>query len=118
MQEESLSTEEKKKLAKEGYYDDISKQPSIISMTTMAASMAVNKLLNLLGVFGSDYNTLTQIELKDSFMIDNTTEIKTSCICQKRRGLATKRRIVNQNDIEEIPRTISDNKTHSRFPSY
>lgn len=95
--QESLSSEEKKKLAKEGYYENIENQPSIISMTTMAASMAVNKLLNLLGVFGNDYNSLTQIELKDGFMIDTNPPIKDNCVCQKRRGMAEKRRILIQN---------------------
>ena len=59
--QESLTSEEKTKLAAEGYYKDVSEQPSIISMTTMTASMAVNKLLNLLGVFGLDYASRTQI---------------------------------------------------------
>jgi len=86
MQEESLTSEEKKKLAKEGYYEDIEKQPSIISMTTMVASMAINKLLNLLGVFGPDYSSMTQIELKDGFMIDANPKIKENCICEKKRG--------------------------------
>jgi len=84
--QESLSDKEKSDLAKEGYYDGIEKQPSVISITTMAASMAVNKLLNLLGVFGDDYNSRTQMELKDGFMIDDKPEIKNNCICQKNRG--------------------------------
>ena len=86
MQEEALTLEEKKKLAKDGYYEEIEKQPSVISMTTMASSMAVNKLLNLLGVFGSDYSSMTQIELKDGFMINASPKIKENCICKKKRG--------------------------------
>ncbi len=84
--EESYSKEEKKKLAKEGYYDEIGKQPSVISLTTMAASMAVNKLLSLVGVFGDEYNSRTQIELKNGFFLDDEPKIKTNCICQKNRG--------------------------------
>ena len=84
--QESLSDKAKNDLAKEGYYDEIEKQPSIISVTTMAASMAVNKLLNLLGVFGNNYNSRTQIELKNGFMIDDKPKIKNNCICQKNRG--------------------------------
>lgn|SRR5574341_1547593 len=93
--QESFSDEEKKKLAAEGYYEGVEKQPSIISMTTMAASIAVNKLLNLLGVFGIEYNSRTQIELKTGFMIDDTPAVKSNCVCQKRRGLANKRKIIN-----------------------
>jgi hypothetical protein len=93
--QESLSEEEKKKLAKEGYYEDVEKQPSIITMTTMASSMALNKLLGLLGVYGNDYDSLTQIELKDGFMINTNSPPKDNCICQKRRGMTDKRRILN-----------------------
>lgn len=86
--QEKLSDQEKEKLAREGYYEKIENQPSIISVTTMASSMAVNKLLNMLGIFGTDYNSLTQIELKDGFMIDSEPEINKSCICRKKMGSA------------------------------
>jgi len=61
----------------------------------MAASIGINKLLNLIRIFGDDYELLTQIELKDGFMIESSTEIKYNCVCQKRRALADKRRILN-----------------------
>lgn len=93
--QESFSDSEKGKLAKEGYYQDIRNQPSIVSMTTMAASMGVHKLLNLLGIFGKDYASRTQIELKTSFMNEDTPKIKETCVCQKRRGLGNKRTILN-----------------------
>jgi len=93
--QESLSAEERKKLAEEGYYEDVQKQPSIISMTTMAASMAVIKLLSLVGVFGKEYDARTQFELKGGFVVSDTPEIKSNCICRKRRGIGEKRRIVN-----------------------
>lgn len=93
--QESLSEKEKETLAKDGYYEDIEKQPSIITMTTMASSMALNKLLGLLGVFGDDYDSLTQIELKDGFMINANSPVKDNCVCQKRRGITDKRRIMN-----------------------
>jgi hypothetical protein len=94
--QESLPDEEKKKLAEEGYYQDVGKQPSIISLTTMAASMAVNKFLSLLGVFGNEYSSRTQIELQNGFMLDDSPPIKENCVCQKRRGVADKRRIENE----------------------
>lgn len=87
--QESFSEQEKKKLANEGYYDNVEKQPSVISLTTMAASMAVTKFLSILGVMGNTYNSRTQIELKNGFMVDDNPEIKTNCICQKNRGMVT-----------------------------
>lgn len=92
--QESLSDVEKKKLAEEGYYEDVERQPSIVTMTTMVSSMALNKLLGLLGVFGSDTSSLTQIEIKDGFMIDNNPEIKSNCVCQKRKGMTDSRKII------------------------
>lgn len=89
--QESLSKEEKKDLAKNGYYQNVKKQPSIICMTTMAASLAVHKLLCLMGRFGNDYPTRSQIELNNCFMVNETPSVKSGCICQKMRGLAGKR---------------------------
>ena len=85
--QESFTKEEKQQLAKEGYYDGIEKQPSVISLTTMAASLAVNKVLSLIGTFGVSYNTRTQIEIKGGFMIDDTPKIKENCICKKNSGI-------------------------------
>jgi len=84
--QESLSDTEKQEWVRNGYYHVVEKQPSIISMTTMAASMAVNKLLSLLGVFGSEYNSYTRIELKDGVVVDVVAETKNDCVCQKDRG--------------------------------
>ena len=84
--QESLPDDEKRKLAEEGYYEEIGEQPSVISLTTMAASMAVNKLLSILGAFGERYSSRTQIELKGGFMIDDGPEIRKGCICRKYRG--------------------------------
>lgn len=92
--QESLSDEEKKKLAQEGYYEGIEKQPSIISLTTMAASIGINKLLGLMGIFGENYSSRTQIELKNGFMIDDIPPINPNCVCQKRKGKADNRKIV------------------------
>ena len=83
--QESFSDKEKQSLAKEGYYDSITNQPSIISLTTRAASMGVDKLLSLIGVFGAEYRSRTQIEIKDGAMIEDTPKIKNQCICKKHR---------------------------------
>ena len=53
----------------------------------MAACMAVNKILSLIGTFGAEYNPRTQIELKDGFMLDDRPKIREKCICQKDRGI-------------------------------
>lgn len=92
--QETFSDEEKRKLEQEGYYQGVAKQPSIVSLTTIAASLGVNKLLSLLGAYGEDYSSKTQIELKNGFMIDESPPIKSECVCQKRRGKGDARTIV------------------------
>jgi molybdopterin/thiamine biosynthesis adenylyltransferase len=93
--QESFSDEEKKKLANEGYYQRIDKQPSIISLTTLAATIAVNKFLSINHVFGDEYSSRTQLEVKGEFMLADSPEIKPNCICQKRKGLAEDRQIMS-----------------------
>lgn len=88
--QESLPDDEKVGLREEGYMDEVEKQPSIISMTTMGASMAVNKMLSLLGVFGENYSSKSQIEIKNGFMIEENPEIKLNCVCRKNLGKAEK----------------------------
>ena len=92
--QESLTKKEKSRLAQEGYYLPIETQPSVISMTTMAASMGINKLLGLLGTFGSQYASVTQIELKDGFMIEENPKVQENCVCHIRKGSAGKRRLI------------------------
>ena len=90
--QESLTEEEKAELANEGYYDGTEKQPSVISLTSMAASMAVTKFLNVVGAFGDQYNPRTQIELQNGFMVDDRPEIAANCICRKNLGTGPNKR--------------------------
>lgn len=92
--QESLSDEEKKKLANEGYYESLEKQPSIVSITTLAASIAVNKFLSLFDVFGDQYASRVQVEVREEFTVSDSPAIKADCICQMRRGLGDNRTII------------------------
>ena len=90
--QETLPEDERRKLELEGYRESTDKQPSIISLTTMAASLGVNKLLQLLTDSATD--SRTQIELVNSMFLNDSPKIKEGCICQKRRGLANLRKII------------------------
>jgi molybdopterin/thiamine biosynthesis adenylyltransferase len=90
--QEALPENERRNLELEGYRESTDKQPSIISLTTMAASLGVNKLIQLLTVPAIDSRTL--LELVDSIFINDSPKIKQGCICQKRRGLADLRKII------------------------
>ena len=92
--QESFSANEKRKLAAEGYYQPVDRQPSVVSLTTLGASIGVTKVLDLLGVFGEKYDTRTQIELKDWFMVSDSPEIKGNCVCLERRGMGDNRKIL------------------------
>lgn len=92
--QESLSGEEKKKLANEGYYEGLEKQPSIVTITTIAASIAVNKFLSLFNVFGDQYASRVQIEVKEEFMVCDSPDTGADCICRKRKGLGDSRSII------------------------
>ena len=85
--QESFSAEERARLVGEGYADDVTRQPSIVSLTTMAASMAVNQLLGLLGVFGKDHATRMQVEIRDGFEVADSPRAKDSCVCAAFRGV-------------------------------
>jgi len=86
--QEALPAAERQKLEAEGYYENVERQPSVISLTTLAASLAVNKLLCLLGAFGPGYASRTQLELRDGILNEDTPEIRRDCVCRKYRGLA------------------------------
>ncbi len=83
---ESFTADEKKALAAEGYYDGLEKQPSIVPLTTMAATMAVTKFLGLLGAFNGNAGTRTHAELGTGIMVDDSPSLKPGCICRAERG--------------------------------
>jgi len=91
--QESLPRDEKKRLSREGYYETVENQPSVISLTTLAASLGINKLLGLLGAFGDNPTSRTQLELRNGFMVDDSPKIRDDCICAKLRGLGEKRHV-------------------------
>lgn len=83
---ESLTAGEKSALAAEGYYDGLEKQPSIVPLTTMAATLAITKFLGLLGVFNGDAGTRMQAELGAGIMVDDSPDPKPGCICRTEQG--------------------------------
>ena len=94
--QESYSPKERAKLAREGYADDVEKQPSVVSLTTMAASMAVNQLLGLMGAFGVDHATRRQAEIKDGFMLSDSPDANDGCVCVVHRGIPFQERTVQE----------------------
>lgn len=91
--QESLPEEEKRKLVEEGYYRGIGQQPSIVSLTTLAGSLGVFRMLDLLGLVRKDYPSRTQLEMLEGLYVEDDPKILSSCICQSRRGKAGSRKI-------------------------
>lgn len=83
---ESLTSDEKQRLAAEGYYEGLEKQPSIVPLTTMAATMAATKFLGLLGAFNGDAGTRIQADIGTGIMVDDSPCFRPSCICRAERG--------------------------------
>ena len=83
---ESLSDDEKRTLEAEGYYEGLEKQPSIVPLTTMAATMAVTEFLGLLGTLNEGAGTRVQADLRTGIMVDDSPALRASCICRTERG--------------------------------
>ncbi|MGC8516189.1 MAG: HesA/MoeB/ThiF family protein [Thermoplasmata archaeon] len=92
--QESIPEDYRKKLESEGYYKGVGKQPSIVPVNTVAASLGVMKFLNLIGGLKGPNDSRLQIELMEAILVSDTPEQKDDCICQKRRGVGDLRRIV------------------------
>ncbi len=101
--QEGLPEAEKRKLEEEGYYQGVERQPSIISLTSLAASVGVNKLLALLGTFGAGYASRSQIEVRDGILNEDDPMIKGDCICRKHRGVVAGRGDHGSSMIETEP---------------
>jgi len=92
---ESLPAEERKARQQEGYIvgiqDDV---PSLVEVTTLAASIGVLLLKDLLfGVVDTQANTLT-LDITTFQSSRLTASIKPDCICQKRLGLGDTKKLV------------------------
>lgn len=80
---ESLNESEKAIQEKDGYLSTVEEVPSVISLTTSVASMAVNRFLNIIGVLSGVYPVKMMFDFDKSLFYEPTVEIKSTCICQK-----------------------------------
>jgi len=85
--QESMSIEEKQNLINDGYYALDQSQPSVISLTSVAASMAVNRLFNLIGVYNTNYSAQQIFEVSIGMFNEPEIEINKNCRCQKNNPL-------------------------------
>lgn len=83
---ESLPEGERRKLEERGYYDGVEVQPSTIALTTLAASLGMNKFFEVMGFFGGGRESRTRIDVKNKVMKSNTAAVLAGCTCQKDRG--------------------------------
>lgn len=84
---ENLSPEDYEKRRAEGYVTDLQQNvPSVISYTTLAASLGLLMFTELLSGDGAkSYSTLV-IDLQSKEMLKLRSSIKEDCICKKRLG--------------------------------
>ena len=62
-----------------------SNRPSIISSTTLAACLAMDKLLLLLRLYGKDHESVSYVDITNEFCQHHAPEIKTRCVCKEFR---------------------------------
>lgn len=86
--QESLSPDERKKLADEGYGLNVGPQPSLIHLTTLAASLAVNEFLRIIAWAGQPNDgTEIIVDLESGTMMKASSNIQQGCRCIKVLGL-------------------------------
>ncbi|MFK5878507.1 MAG: ThiF family adenylyltransferase [Flavobacteriaceae bacterium] len=81
--EENLSKKELKQRKQDGYTQKVEKAPSIITLTTAVATMAANRLLNLVGIFSENYPVRVIYDFNESMMVEPDISINNKCSCQK-----------------------------------
>jgi hypothetical protein len=82
-----MSPEERAKLAAEGYGLAVGPQPSVIHLTTLAASLAINEFLRLVAHAGAPSDgTETFVNLEDGTMMRATSTVAQGCRCTKQEG--------------------------------
>lgn len=87
---ESLPEKEKDSLMREGYVEDIdTPAPSVISLTTTLASLAVTHFIHLVTGFNpmmSDIDRINYFVMDSEIKVGNVGEVKPRCICSKNKG--------------------------------
>jgi hypothetical protein len=79
--EESLTEEELKQRVVDGYTLDVGKAPSVICLTSAVASMAINRMLNLLGVYSDEYSDRVIIDFNSTLLNESNFEKSKKCTC-------------------------------------
>lgn len=81
--EESLSEEELEQRIKDGYTSDVREAPSVICLTSAVASIAVNRMLNLLGIYSDEYPDRVVLDFDSTLLNESSFEKSDKCGCTK-----------------------------------
>jgi molybdopterin-synthase adenylyltransferase len=85
---ESMSPEERERLAASGYGTGVGPQPSVIHLTTIVASLAISEFLSIaLGVPNVHDGSWLSISLSDPFLRRVKSTPVQNCRCQTIRGM-------------------------------
>lgn len=84
--EESLSEEELEQRIKDGYTRDIREAPSVICLTSAVASFAINRMLNLIGVYSDLYPDRAILDFDSTLLNESNFEKSEKCRCTKQNA--------------------------------
>ncbi len=79
--EESLSEEELEQRRIDGYILDVDEAPSVICLTSAVASMAINRMLNLLGVYSDEYPDRVIFDFDSTLLNESNFDKSEKCRC-------------------------------------
>ena len=78
--DEFLTGEQKRAKAAAGYYAPEA-QPSLVTYTTWAACLAVDKLLSVLGLYGGRHASASYVDMTNALCRHRSPRIKPDCVC-------------------------------------
>lgn len=103
---ESISQHKRQQLREEGYVEDVgTPTPSVVSVTTTLAGIAVTKFLQMMTDFMGKSGDISRLryDIMDGTVRRGRTNIVAGCVCQKNKGYGDLRPL---HTVESLPAGI------------
>jgi hypothetical protein len=79
--EGSLSDDELAQREKDGYLMQVTEAPSVISLTSAVASMAINRMMNLIGIYSDTYSDRVVFDFCSTLLNETSFKKSEKCVC-------------------------------------
>ncbi|MEQ9187715.1 MAG: ThiF family adenylyltransferase [Cryomorphaceae bacterium] len=84
--EDSLSQDELAQRQKDGYLMKVTEAPSVISLTSAVASMAINRMLNLIGIYSDTYSNRVVFDFSSTLLNESSFKKSEKCVCSTKNA--------------------------------